>query len=99
MEVERAEAAEEQAAFCRVFGSSKRVLILWTLSGQERAVGEIAAAIGASLQNTSQHLHFMKAAGVLTSRRDGQTIYYRLAKNAFARTCGLISQVKKGDES
>jgi DNA-binding transcriptional ArsR family regulator len=62
-------------------------------------VSEIAATIGASLQNTSQHLHAMKTVGILTSRRDGQTIYYRLAKNEFLETCGLIAQAKKGVES
>lgn len=99
MEAEWDKAAQQQAAICRVFSNSKRVLILWALVGQERPVSEIAAAIGASLQNTSQHLHSMKTAGILTSRRDAQTIYYRLAKNEIVETCGLIAQAKKGVKS
>lgn len=97
MEAELVEAAQQQAAMCRVFGNSKRVLIVWALAGRERErpVSEIAATIGASLQNTSQHLHAMKTAGILTSRRDGQTIYYRLARNEFLDACGLIAQAKK----
>jgi DNA-binding transcriptional ArsR family regulator len=62
-------------------------------------VGEIAAAIGTSLQNTSRHLNLMKSAGILSSRRDGQTIYYRLADNNLLETCGLIVQAKKGVRS
>jgi DNA-binding transcriptional ArsR family regulator len=101
MGAERVKAAQQQAAICRVFGNSKRVLIVWALAGRERErpVSEIAATIGASLQNTSQHLHTMKTAGILSSRRDGQTIYYRLAKDEFLETCGLIAQAKKGVES
>jgi len=86
---------------CRVFANSKRVLIVWALAGheRERPVSKIAATIGASLQNTSQHLHALKAVGILSSRRDGQTIYYRLAKNEIVETCGLIAQAKKGVKS
>jgi DNA-binding transcriptional ArsR family regulator len=101
MEAELVKAAQQRAAMCRVFGNSKRVLIVWALAGRERErpVSEIAAAIGASLQNTSQHLHSMKRADILSSRRDGQTIYYRLAKNEIVETCGLITQAKKGVKS
>ncbi len=66
---------------CGVFANAKRVMILWSLTEQEKSVGEIASAIEASLQCTSQHLHLMKKMGILDSRRDGQTIYYRIVKN------------------
>lgn len=68
--------AEEQADYCRIFGNSRRVMILWTLGTEEMSVGDIASEVGASIQNTSQHLRLMKDKGILKSRRDGQTIYY-----------------------
>ncbi|MCB8978836.1 MAG: winged helix-turn-helix transcriptional regulator [Ardenticatenaceae bacterium] len=82
--------AESQAAICSVFANPRRVLIIWTLAEQEKSVSEIAATVGLSLQNTSQHLHLMKEKGVLDSRRDAQTIYYRIAENELAKSCPLL---------
>jgi DNA-binding transcriptional ArsR family regulator len=71
--------AEQQADIYRVFGNATRLRILWSLADQELSVGEIAAAAETSLQNTSQHLRLMQDKGILTSRRESQTIYYRIA--------------------
>lgn len=72
--------AEKQAEICGVFSNPRRILILWTLLDQEITVGEIATAVSASLQNTSHHLRLMKDKGILNSRRDGQSIYYRIER-------------------
>ena len=84
MDVESRTLAESQAAMCSVFANSKRVLILWSLAERERSVGEIASSIGASLQCTSQHLSMMREKGLLHSRREGQTIFYRVKEDDFA---------------
>lgn len=72
--------AQEQAELCRVFANATRILIFWTLVDHEKSVGEIAEAIDASLQSTSQHLRIMKQRNVLKSRRNGQMIYYRISE-------------------
>lgn len=82
--------ADRQAGVCSVFGNPRRILILWALAADERSVTEIAAIIGASMQNTSQHLHLMKKMGILSSRREAQTIYYRLAETDTAVSCHLL---------
>ena len=79
--------AEKQSEICSVFSNPKRVLILWTLANNEKSVGDIAKAIGASLQNTSQHLRVMKESDILKTSRDGQTIFYRIAENAMVDSC------------
>jgi ArsR family transcriptional regulator len=84
--------AEDQATHCRVFGNARRVLILWVLGTEEMSVSDIASAIGSSLQNTSQHLRLMKDRGILSSRRDGQTIYYRVESGDFPGSNCLINQ-------
>jgi DNA-binding transcriptional ArsR family regulator len=71
--------AEQQADIYKVFSNATRLRILWSLADQELSVGEIAAAAETSLQNTSQHLRLMQDKGILTSRRESQTIYYRIA--------------------
>jgi DNA-binding transcriptional ArsR family regulator len=87
--------AESQAALCSVFANPRRILILWALAKQEQSVTAIAQAISASLQSTSQHLRLMKAAGILEARRDGQTIYYRIANGTQPERCQLLLQVRK----
>lgn len=84
--------AERQAEICGVFGNANRVLILWALGEQEMSVGEIASAIDCSLQNTSQHLRLMKDKNILASRREGQTIYYRIKHNELMEGCRLLLQ-------
>jgi len=83
--------AEQQADFCRIFSNARRVQILWALMERELSVGAIAEEVGSSLQNVSQHLSKMKDYSLVSSRRDGQTIYYRVEADALANRCwGLI---------
>jgi len=82
--------ARQQADICSVFGSTRRVLIVWVLGKQEMSVSDIAAAIGATMQNTSQHLRLMKDKNIVQSRRDGHTIYYRIAENEKMAKCSVL---------
>ena len=88
--------AESQAGICGVLGNANRVLILWALGEREMSVGEIASAIDCSLQNTSQHLRLMKDKNVLASRREGQTIYYRIEQSEFMEGCRLLLKARQG---
>jgi ArsR family transcriptional regulator len=90
MDIEQKVLAESQAALCSVFANPKRIQILWTLVDQEKSVGEIASAVGASLQSTSQHLRLMREKGLLRARRDGQTIYYTIDENEETVKCPLL---------
>lgn len=88
-----AERAIRRANFCSVFSNPFRVLILWSLAEGEMSVTEIACAINSSLQNTSQHLSLMKSQDILSSRRDGQTIYYRIEHDHFKEMCCILDQI------
>jgi len=91
--------AERQAAIGRIFGNSKRVLILWALTDRELSVSEIAETVGTSLQNTSQHLRLMRERDILRSRREGQTIFYSVAEDKLFRFCKQILLHKEGKET
>ena len=83
--------AEQQADFCRIFSNARRVQILWALMDRELSVGAIAEEVGSSLQNVSQHLGKMKDYDIVSSRREGQTIYYRIEEQTLADSClGLL---------
>lgn len=83
------EMAERQAELCKVFGNPSRVMILWLLVDQQSSVGEIAEEIGASLQCTSQHLRLMRDKGILTSHREGRTVYYQMVEHELMNGCRL----------
>ena len=82
--------ADELAEIFSIFGNAKRIQIFWSLDGTEKSVNEIAQAINSSMQNTSQHLRLMKAKNILESRRNGQSIYYRIADSDIANFCRLL---------
>ena len=77
----------EQAEIHQVLGNPSRLLILCLLAEKEMSVSEIAETIGATLQNTSQHLRLMKDKGVVEAHRDGQTIFYQIASSEVGETC------------
>ena len=62
----------------KALGNGRRAELVDVLAQGERHVDDLAAEIGQSLANTSFHLRVLAAAGVVTTRREGTRIYYRL---------------------
>jgi rhodanese-related sulfurtransferase/DNA-binding transcriptional ArsR family regulator len=70
------------AVVARALGSENRLELLEQLAQGERSVELLAKITGLSTANASQHLHQMRRAGIVTSRRDGKFVYYRLSDDA-----------------
>lgn len=73
------EKAEEASDLLTAMANAKRLLVLCNLLGGDKSVGELAEIVGLSSAALSQHLGKMRALKLVTTRRDGQTIYYQLA--------------------
>lgn len=71
--------AEEAAALLASMANAKRLLVLCHLVEGERSVGDLANLAGLSQSALSQHLGKMRLQGLVTTRREAQTIYYSLA--------------------
>jgi rhodanese-related sulfurtransferase len=69
------------ASIARALASGRRAEIVDVLSQGERTVEEIAQEIGQSLANTSHHLRALARAQLVTTRRAGTHIHYRLASS------------------
>lgn len=67
------------AETAKALGNGRRAELVDVLSQGERSVDELAAEIGQSVANTSQHLQRLLRVGLVGSRRDGNRIYYALA--------------------
>ena len=82
MNIEEMEAtAEKVADLMKVLSNKNRLLVLCQLVESEKPVGELARGIGIREQAMSQQLALLRKDGLVKTRRDGQTIYYSLARN------------------
>lgn len=69
---------EVKANLFRVLGHPARVRILELLRDGERSVGALQAELGLDSGGTSQHLSALRRIGLVESRRDGTSVYYRV---------------------
>ena len=67
------------ARAAKALASGRRLELLDVLANGERAVEALAGEVGLSVANTSQHLQVLRQAGLVTSRREGTSVQYRLA--------------------
>jgi DNA-binding transcriptional ArsR family regulator len=81
------------AEVCKVLTDPKRLLLLAALRDGDRTVGELAAVIGASLPNASQHLAVLRSAGLVDGRREGSAVRYRLAEPAILDACDIVGGI------
>jgi len=70
--------AEHVAEVLKAIAHPIRVQIVELLQAKEMCVGDIVEALGGKQAITSQQLNMMKAKGVLSCRRDGARVYYRI---------------------
>src|SRR5216684_8540986 len=69
---------EAKATLFRVLGHPARVRILEVLREGERSVGALQAELELDSGGTSQHLAVLRRIGVVESRREGTSVYYRV---------------------
>jgi len=74
--------ANEASRLLTALANERRLAILCVLAEGERSVGALVQAVGLTQSALSQHLAKLRAAGIVATRRDAQTIYYRLASDA-----------------
>ena len=86
---------ERFAAVGRALADPKRLCVLETLAAGERSVSELSRDVGCHVPNMSQHLSVLRSAGLVASRRDGTTVYYRLADARVLETYRLIQSLAR----
>ena len=62
----------------RMLADPTRVKLLWLLAGGEYSVNELAAAAGSRQTGVSQHLAKLRMARLVSTRRNGNQVFYRL---------------------
>jgi DNA-binding transcriptional ArsR family regulator len=84
------ECVEPAARLLKLLASEQRLLLLCRLLEGEASVGELAAHARLAQSAASQHLGKMRAEGLVATRRDAQTIYYRLDNPAAVEVLGTL---------
>ena len=86
---------EQFALVAKALASAKRMDLLDVLAQGERTVEALAHASGLKLTTASAHLQTLRHGGLVTSRKDGTRIYYRLAGDDVARLYMCIREVAR----
>jgi rhodanese-related sulfurtransferase/DNA-binding HxlR family transcriptional regulator len=81
------------ASVAKALGNGHRAEIVDVLAQGERSVEDIATEIGQSVANTSHHLRSLARAGLVSTRRDGTWIHYRLASSRVSELWAAMRDV------
>jgi DNA-binding transcriptional ArsR family regulator len=75
------ENAREASEVLKALAQESRLLILCILAGGEKSVGELEQFLAQRQSTVSQQLARLRLEGLVTTRREGKTIYYSLASD------------------
>lgn len=87
------EAAADQASdLLKALSNRHRLLIICQLIDGEHSVGDLAELLGLRDFTVSQHLALLRKDGLVSSRRDAQTIYYSIASDPAREVLKVLYQ-------
>ena len=90
---EMQEHAAEAAGIMKALGNESRLMILCLLADAERSVGELNEVIPLSQAALSQQLARLRQQGLVNTRQQSQTVFYRLADGPAERVIQLLHDI------
>jgi DNA-binding transcriptional ArsR family regulator len=90
---ELSDRAEAAAQFLKTLAHEARLTVLCDLLEGERSAGELQERSGLSQSALSQHLAKLREEGLVTTRREAQHIYYRLADERAETLLGALAEI------
>ncbi|OLF12347.1 transcriptional regulator [Actinophytocola xinjiangensis] len=85
-----------KAEFFKTLGHPIRIRVLELLSEREHAVSEMLPEVGIEPSNLSQQLAVLRRAGLVTTRKEGSTVYYSLTSPHVADLLAVARQILTG---
>ena len=82
--------AGDAARLLKALANEHRLLVLCHLLEGERSVGQLNADLELSQSALSQHLAVLREDGLVATRRESQTIYYRVASAAVTQVLAAL---------
>jgi ArsR family transcriptional regulator len=87
------DSAGRAASLLRSLANERRLMILCQLVEGELSVGALQPRVGLSQSALSQHLALLREEGVVATRREGQSIFYRVADPAALRVLQTLAEL------
>ncbi len=84
------ESAADVSDLLKLLGHPDRLMVLCQLKFGEQSVGELSKNLGIKQSPLSQHLARMRHEGVVTARRDAQTMFYSIADPKVAQVITVL---------
>ncbi|MFQ6618776.1 MAG: ArsR/SmtB family transcription factor [Fidelibacterota bacterium] len=84
---------EMHAEVCKIMANPKRLEIINCLRDGEKNVSQLVNLMKIPKSNLSQHLKIMKNMGILSQRRDGVNVYYKISNQKVIKACDLMREV------
>ena len=81
------------AAFLKAVANANRLMILCELKDGERSVSALESVVPLTQSALSQHLAKLRAESLVSTRREAQTIYYRLADTRIAQLIDTLDEL------
>ncbi len=81
------------AGICSALADPCRILLLYTLNDKPRNVSELADELGISQPTASRHLYLLRERGLVTARREGQSVVNSLADQRIIQALDLLREV------
>lgn len=85
--------ASRAAALLRLLGNERRLMILCQLAQAELTVGQIQIRVGLSQSALSQHLALLREQEIVATRREGQSIHYRISDPSALRVIETLAEL------
>ncbi|WP_045858406.1 ArsR/SmtB family transcription factor [Teredinibacter purpureus] len=90
--------AKDAATLLKELGNENRLMVCCSLGEKELSVGELNKLVPLSQSALSQHLARLREAGLVTTRKESQTVYYRLSGDHAIRIIGTLKSIYCPDE-
>lgn len=85
--------AQQAASLLKALANENRLMILCTLLEGEMSVGELNARIPLSQSALSQHLASLREAGLLVTRKEAQTVFYRVQGDEVRKIITVLQSI------
>ena len=82
-----------KAELCKTFADPRRLMIITELRGGERSVGDLVAKLASPQAVVSRHLAVLRSRGIVVTRREGTSVYYRLANGRIIEACDIVHSI------
>ena len=85
--------AGKAAGLLRALANEKRLMVLCQLADGERSVSDLLHGAGISQSALSQHLAVLRSKGLVATRREAQTIWYRIQDPAALKVVATLAEI------